>query len=127
MKNNNQKLNICIVCYITITKVEFLSSHFTTYKIRDVSLKTPLFGIKWNIFISLGSTISHTGDCLLVKHFTSAWLKSNKQRTKTSSSFEVFTFTSESYVTFIKTSKYCSYGPSKILLIKILIICSSSY
>ena len=127
MKNNNQKLNICIVCYITITKVEFLSSHFTTYKIRDVFLKTPLFGIKWNIFISLGSTISHTGDCLLVKHFTLAWLKSNKQRTKTSSSFEVFTFTSESYVTFIKTSKYCSYGPSKILLIKILISCSSSY
>ena len=46
-----------------------------------------------------------------------------------------FTVTSESYIIFIKTSKYCSYCPSKIILTKItsalkfacFIICLCSY
>ena len=43
-----EKLNICIVFYKTTRKqttqiLEFPSVYFTTYKVRDVFLKTPLF------------------------------------------------------------------------------------
>ena len=63
----HENLNICIFWYFytsqTTKILEFISSYFTTDKVRDVFLKTPLFGKKWNvIFIWLGSTISHTVD-----------------------------------------------------------------
>ena len=40
-----EKLNICIVCCITNREIlEFISSYFTTYKIRDLFLKYHLLG-----------------------------------------------------------------------------------
>ena len=60
-----EKLNICIVCYITNHQNSWisLSSYFTTYKLTDVFLKTPIFGKKWNvIFIWLGSFVEFCKD-----------------------------------------------------------------
>ena len=40
-----EKLNICIVCCITNREIlEFISSYFTTYKVRDLFLKYHLLG-----------------------------------------------------------------------------------
>ena len=79
----HEKLSTFIVCYITNHqnyRISKLAPLNPTYKIRDVFLKTPLFGKTWNVIsIWLGSTISHTVDCLLNISYRHNWEVRNRE------------------------------------------------